>query len=99
MGRKSRRMQFCEIESVSRRLGGLSRDAADQIRAIARLRRQRLDFWAIVTQGGALPESRFALGYYRPPLQGFQLAASTFAQKLRWTGRRQLEGRITGFIY
>ena len=24
-----------------------------------------------ITQGGALEDSRFALGYYRPPLQGF----------------------------
>ena len=28
------------------------------------------------TQGGALKDSRFALGYYRPPLQGIQFAAS-----------------------
>jgi hypothetical protein len=29
-----------------------------------------------LTQGGALPESRSALGWYGPPLQGFQFAAS-----------------------
>ncbi|HEX3625469.1 MAG TPA: type II secretion system major pseudopilin GspG [Verrucomicrobiae bacterium] len=33
-------------------------------------------FSGAVTQGVALADSRFALGYYRPPFQGFQFAAS-----------------------
>jgi len=49
-------------------------DAADQIRAIARLRKWRPDL------GGALPRAALAdslaLGYYLSPFQGCQFAAS-----------------------
>jgi len=39
--------------------------------------------------GSATSQDSLAPGYYRPPLQGFQLAASAFAQQLRRTGRRR----------
>jgi hypothetical protein len=52
--------------------------AADQIRAIARLRSQRQDFFGDLP-GAALPPKAFgaAQGYYRPLLPG--LSVSSFA--------------------
>jgi hypothetical protein len=59
----------------SRRVAGqVQGEAADQIRAIARLRYWRLGHGGIVPRA-ALADS-LALGYYRSPSQGFQLAAS-----------------------
>jgi hypothetical protein len=56
------------------RQGKWGENAADQIRAFARLRKWRRSSRASLPRA-ALADS-LALGYYRPPLQGFQLAAS-----------------------
>jgi hypothetical protein len=50
------------------------KEAEDQIRAVARLRSQRLNFGAFYP-GRRTPGVVLALGYYRPPFKGFQFAA------------------------
>ncbi len=60
---------------MPRSVGSTAEIAADQIRAVARLRSQRLIFGRYYP-GRRAPGVGLAPGYHRPPLQGFQFAAS-----------------------